>query len=485
VTLLPTEVPAFVRLQNPTDTDEARRQRLISQLHRAKFVNARQESYYEGARLVRDLGIAIPPFLRDLEAVAAWPEIVVDVIDERMEWRGWYTPDTDLGLEGVYRENHLDVESGQSVLDSLICGLAYMTVGTGAAGEPDVLVKGESPSRMTATWDARLRRAVDGLIELYDDDGRLYGWRVYEPDRTLTMERRNGRVTVTDIDQHNLGRVPIAVLLNRPRSSRVSGRSEITRAVRSLTDSGMRTLLGMEVAREFYGAPQRYLMGADESMFVDEDGRPVSQWAAIIGKMLMAPRDEDGNLPVPGAFQSASPQPFTDLLRTYSQMVSAASGVPATHLGFITDNPASADAIQRADMRLDKRAIRRQGQYNLGLVELGELAVLWRDGESPAPGLVQSLWVDPSTPTPAASADRAVKLIAAGVLPPDSDVTLEMLGFSDTEIARIKRDRLREAGRSAIATLGDAAAAVRTAQQPVIGAAQPIAGVVPGGAAEL
>lgn len=406
-------MPAFLELASLSDTEEATRLRLITQLRRAQIVNARQESYYEGSRRVRDLGIAIPPHLIDLEAVAAWPEIVVDVIDERMDWEGWTAP--DFGLESVFAQNHLSVEIGQATLDSLIFGVSYLTVGTGGPDEPEVLVKAESPSRMTATWNARRRRVDDALVELYDPNGFLLGWKLYLPDETITTERVNGRLVVVARDFHGLGRVPVSVLLNRPRASRVEGRSEITRAVRSLTDSGMRTLLGMEVAREFYAAPQRYLMGADESMFVNEAGEPVGQWAAVIGRMLMAPRGEDGELPIPGVFQSASPQPFSDLLRTYAQMISSASGIPATHLGFTTDNPASADAIQRADMRLDKRAVRRQKQYDLGLVDLGELCILWRDGSLPDPGSIRSVWMDPSTPTPAATADAVTKLAATAI----------------------------------------------------------------------
>jgi hypothetical protein len=443
VTLLPIEAPAFLTLQNLSDNEEQRRLRLISQLRLAQRANKRQEAFYEGSIRVRDLGIAIPPHLREtVEAVAAAPEIVVDVVDERMDWRGW-APDSALGLQKVYDENHLGIEVGQGTLDALICGLSYLSVGTGDEGEPEVLVKAESPSRMTATWDPRLRRATDALAELYDETGHLYGWRTYVPDETTTVERIRGRLVVTDRDQHNLGRVPIAVLLNRPRASRTSGRSEITRAVRSLTASMMRTLLGMEIAREFYGAPQRYLMGAEESMFVDEAGQPVGQWAAIIGRMLMAPRDEDGELPVPGEFKSSSPMPFTELLKTYSQLISAATGIPATHLGFATDNPASEGAIERADMRLDKRAVRRQGQYDLGLVELGELAVLWRDGDLPERGKVRSLWVDPSQPSPGARADRAGKMVAAGVLDPRWDFTLEQYGLSDDEIRRVRDERAR------------------------------------------
>src|SRR5699024_5320406 len=79
--------------------------------------------------------------------------------------------------------------------------------------------------------------------------------------------------------------------------------SEITPAVRSLTDSAMRTLVGAEVAREFYAVPQRYLMGAPESFFLDEDGNPRGAWDAMMGKILAIERDEEtGDVPTVGSF---------------------------------------------------------------------------------------------------------------------------------------------------------------------------------------
>jgi hypothetical protein len=469
-----TVAPFFNRLGGLSEDEDVIRYRLESRLSRAKEKNIRQEVYYEGSKVVRDLGIAIPPSLRDLEAVAGWPEVVVDVIDERLSWGGWFSAQ-DLGLEAVYTDNLLNVEVGQTFLDSSINGISFMLVGTGdsAAGEPDVLVTAENPSRVTGTWSNRLRRLTDALIETYDDDGNLTGWQLYLPDETITVSRTPdniGNYRVTNRDQHMRNRVPVIAFRNRPRTTRPYGRSEITRAIRSLTDSGMRTLLGFEVAREFYAAPQRWLMGADESMFVDQHGNKRSQWDAVIGHMLAIPRDEDGELPTPGQFTAMSPGPFTEQLRTYSQMISASSGVPASHLGFGTDNPASADAIRESNSRLDRRTVRRSQDFTQGTQELAYVILLWRDGVAPDPRSFQSLWGDPSTPTPAAAADRTVKLVSIGVLPVDSDVTLEGLGFSETDIARLAVDRRRAEAKAALAAIAASASALPSASEATTGA---------------
>ncbi|MGL5910677.1 MAG: phage portal protein [Phycicoccus sp.] len=433
--------PLLIRSGVDDDTDQTIT-RLTSQLGTHRAWCQRQTAYYQGSTRVRDLGIAIPPHLVEVEAVAAWPEIVVDVLHERMDWISWYTPDADLGLDVVAAGNDLPIEFGQALLDALITGVGFLVVGTGDqdAGEPDVLVTVESPERITGTWSRRQRRLVEAWAETYDADGNPDGGVLYLPDETITVRRdAASRTRVVDRDQHGRGRVPVSVIGNRATSQRI-GRSEITRAVRSLTESGMRTLLGMEITREFYGAPQRYLMGADEQMFVDVDGNRKTMWEVVLGKLLVAPRDEEGDVPTPGVFPSASPQPFTELLKTYAQMISAASGVPATHLGFATDNPTSADAIREANSRLDKRAVRRRSEADRGLVDVARTVLLWRDGKLPEPGAVRCRWSDPSTPTPAAASDRAQKLIASGTFTPRGRVTLDELGLDDTKQQQLADD---------------------------------------------
>jgi hypothetical protein len=419
--------------------------RLQKQMRTIQKTNTVQESYYEGSKRVDDLGISIPPQFKAMAAVVGWPEIVVDVIDERMQWQGWLSdnPDVKEFLRQSFDANSLAVELGQAVLDSLIYGMSFVSVGTGEPqlGEPEVLIKAESPSRMTGTWDSRKRRLVEAYAPIFDtaEKPKEIGYNLYLPDATVTVIK-DGRSTSVTRDEHGMGRVPIACLVNRPRASRPGGRSEITQAVRSITESGMRTLLGAEFTREFYGAPRRALMGGTEEMFEDKNGDPVSKWQAVLEAIWVAPRDDNGELPVLQSFEGASPQPFIELIKMYAQLMSATTGVPITHLGFGADNPASADAIREANSRLDNRAVKRQQQFDLGLTELAEIALLWGGQSLPERGSITSLWANPSTISPAAAADFTQKMIAAGAIPPRSDVTWEGLGYRASDIQRIRAD---------------------------------------------
>ena len=57
----------------------------------------------------------------------------------------------------------------------------------------------------------------------------------------------------------------------------------------------------------------------------------------------------------------------------------------------------------------------------------------------PALNALEVQWADPATRTLAQDADAVLKLVAAGVLPPDAG--LELIGFSATQVARINAMR--------------------------------------------
>src|SRR5690606_27925053 len=96
---------------------------------------------------------------------------------------------------------------------------------------------------------------------------------------------------------------------------------------------------------EFFSAPQRYAMGADESAFIGPDGQPIGQWASIIGRVWAIGRDEDGNIPEVGQFPQVSMQPHVEHLRMLATLFAGETSLPLSSLGIVQDNPSSAEAI--------------------------------------------------------------------------------------------------------------------------------------------
>ncbi|HLP97608.1 MAG TPA: phage portal protein [Sideroxyarcus sp.] len=417
--------------------------------------NQTKELYYEGKQRLKDLNISVPPSLKLLNTVVGWAGTAVDVIEERLDFEGYIND--QYGLADVYRQNELDLESSLGHKDALIYGTGFVFVGRGRPefGEPEVLITIESPKRATVMWDMRARRVSAALLADFNEKGKVASGSLWLPDETIYFVAENDAFFEVSRDVHNLGRVTVSPLVNNPRSGDPYGRSEITRAVRYYTESAVRTLLGAEVAREFYSSPQRYVLGADESVFEDADGNPIDRWSVIQGRVLGLPfNEESGQMPQVGQFQANSPTPYFDQIRALAQMLAAETAIPPTYLGFQTDNPASADAIRTMEARLVKRAERRQKQFGRTWSDVGRMALLVRDGALPDGAAdIRAVWRDASTPTRAAAADEVVKLIGAGVLPADSEIVQNRIGLSDSDKQVLKAERTTAQASSLIAGL--------------------------------
>ena len=158
---------------------------LESQLSGFELSNRVKLAYYEGRQRVEQLGISIPPRLRNLNVVVGWAGTAVDVIEERLDWFGWRGDDS-LGLSEIYAENDLDVESGLAHLDALIYGTSFAIVGRGA--ETDVpLVTVHSPMTTTGLWDPYRRRLSAAMSVVRDESGQAAQVTLYKPDETVHL----------------------------------------------------------------------------------------------------------------------------------------------------------------------------------------------------------------------------------------------------------------------------------------------------------
>ncbi len=441
---------------------------LLKKLEHHDYKNWVLEQYYEGKNRLKDLRISIPPQLTSVETVVGWAGTAVDVLEERLDLEGYIGADS-LGLNEIFRANELDLESSLGHKDAFVYGTGFVVVGPGADGEPDPLITIESPKKMTAIWDQRTRRLSAAILVNRSNDGTSFeSATLYLPNENVFLAYSNKTWIDVDRWQHNYGRVMVSMLPNNPRTAEPGGRSEITKAVRSYTDSAMRTLLGAEVAREFYSAPQRYILGASEDTFLDADGQPLNAWSVYQGRVLGVPYNEaESVMPQVGQFQANDTRPYFDQIKAYAQLLAAETAIPASYLGFQTDNPASADAIRQMEARLVKRAERRQRQFGRTWTEVGRLALLVRDGvvTSEADN-IRPIWRDASTPTRAAAADEAVKLISAGVLLPDSEITYNRIGLSDSDKEVLRNEKKVAKSTNLVANL--ALAAQASAQNPTV-----------------
>lgn len=459
-----------VNVDGLAESDVETLRKLLDQLGRKANRNRIRREYYDHRYLLRDFGISLPPQMRSIEAVLGWPAKAVDVLAKRLRPDGFVLPGAnadDLGVRELWDANRLDLEAPQANTSALLhsCAFATVTLGDRERGEPQVFVTVRSAEHATGLWNRRLRRLDAGLtIVDADENGQPTEMVLYLPGRVATLTKgASGRWSAT-VRPHKLRRVLMEPLVYQPRLDRPFGSSRLSRPVMTLADAALRTLVRSEVTAEFFSAPQRYAMGADEQAFVGPDGKPKGQWASIIGRVWAIGRDENGEIPEVGQFPQTSMQPHVEQLRMLAGLFAGETSLPLSSLGIVQDNPSSAEAIHAAKEELITEAEWAADTLGVGWRRVILLALMLRDGltePDPAWLRLEMRWRDPSTPSKSAIADAVTKQVAQQILPPDSPVTYEQLGYDETTVERLLADRHRAQAQQRLEMLAAAAQAAR------------------------
>lgn len=404
-------------------------------------------SYYEGTQ---PLSYMHPELQRELEdnvrqVVINWPRLVVDSIEERLDVEGFRFPgkaEADDELWRIWQANDLDEQSQQGHLDALIMKRAYVVVGTNADDETTPIVTVESALDMYAEHDPRTRRLIAAVKRWCVGEGpdQVEHATLYLPNSTIWWVKAKGAPWTEDPDyprdDHNMGELPVEVLANRQRLKARNGVSELNDVI-PLSDAACKIATDMMISAEFHAMPRRVAFGFGEEDFVDQNGRRMSVWSRVAGRIWATAksRKEDGADVM--QFPEASLSNFHSTINQLAQVTASLAGIPPHFLGYTTANPASADAIRSSEARLVKRAERKQRSWGGTWERVMRLVLRVRDGQaSDDARALETIWRDASTPTVAQSADAAVKLYTAKIIP--LRPTRVRLGFSQAEIARME-----------------------------------------------
>lgn len=447
--------------------DNATLNECLAQLRAVEGINLTRRRYFECKQLVRHLGIAIPPQLQSFETVIGWPYKAVKSLASRIKLGGFAVPGgdgSDFGIDRIWADNRLGIEAHHAHMSALTYGVSFVAVMAGGPGEPAAVVRTLSPTTSTAIWDPIRRRVRAAVSVVSAEAGYPTEFILFLDDKVVTGLFDRGSWLLEET-ANPLDRCPVVMLAYDSSPEYPFGRSRISQGVMKITDEAIRTALRMEVTAEFYSAPQRYILGADESAFTGPNGEAKTALEAITGRILGLSKDEDGDIPTVGQFSQASMSPHTEMLRTIAAKFSGETSIPVNALGIIHDNPASDAAMHTVYLDLNSDAESAHEPFGAAWVDAMRMAVEIANGSSEGLELLSTKWRNPATPTLASQADATTKLVAAGVLPPDSAVTLELMGFDQTTIDRIIADRRRA---NAGARMDSLIAAVKAPVQEVV-----------------
>lgn len=422
--------------------------------------NRLKNTYYEGKNRLKDLGISIPPKLKHVETVVGWPAKAVDMLAARSRFDGFtFSGDVDSTLlDAILADNSFKTMYSRLVTSELINSCSFVTVTAGYSDEPEVVLIDHSAVWCAAIWDYRKKRIGCGMV--------INSCEGTKPTE-LTLFTETAIIEIWDDGyswkcmriEHGIGRPLIEPLVYRPTIDRPFGKSRISRAVMSITDSAVREALRTEVSSEFFTAPQKYLLGVDGSTMDRLQG--MGKWDAYTGSIFVATNGADEQKPQFGQLAQGTMQPHMDYIRSLAARFSGETCIPISSLGVIHDNPSSAEAIYAAkeDLVIEAENLNATNGNSLRNIGLIALAILNKCSIDDLPAELKTItprFKNPAMPSIVSQSDAMVKQAAVAPYLAESEVFLEELGYSEEQRTRIMNEKKRASAGFSLARLMEA-----------------------------
>lgn len=433
-----------------------------------RYYEGQQPLSYMHPQLVAELGDQLR------QVVINWPRLVVDSLEERLDVEGfrYAVPGSSAEDEKadaatadelwrIWQANGMDEGSQQAHVDALVMRRSFLIVGSNPADPQTPLITVESPLQMEVDYEPSTR-AVRAAMKRWAEVDPVTGAirdemaTIYLPNTTLHYAKTTpGGWEEKSRDEHKLGVVPVVPIVNRGRLLNPGGVSELADVI-PLSDAACKTATDMMIGAEYHAMPRRYALGFDQEDFTDPDGNAVSAWAQLAGRIWATAKNKKDDGVEVGQFPEAELANFHNTLNQLARMVASLSGLPPHFLGLATDNPPSADAIRSSEIRLVKRAERRQRAWGGSYEQAMRLVLRFKSGEWDLRARsLETQWRDPATPTAAQQADAVTKLVSAGIVP--IEMAWDVLGFTAVQQERMRQ---MQAGAFDRALGGDLAALV-------------------------
>ena len=420
--------------------------------------NAVKDKYYEGHISLADvnIGIALPSGLRNLTVGCSWGKKAVDVLADRSMFDGFVGTDGTAAdaVTRLVEDNRLIAQYTRACRDELKYGCVFATLSADPALK--CRIRFHSPATAAALWNGEKGRIDCGLaiVDTVRDETAASIWRpgivnLYTDDAVVVLRRSESGWTAQRCP-HRMGRPLMEPMIWNATSSKPFGRSRLKRPIRALIDDYVRTAANATIALEFDTAPQKYILGVTDDQY---DAIVSDKFRQYVGSILAATTNpETGENPVFGQLQQGSLTPHVDKMRMTATQFASATGLTVTDVGVVNDaNPTSSDAILAQSQTLVLMAqhlnagngdalktIALMAQAIARSVMLADLTDAERD--------VVAHFKNPAMPSVAVTADAAIKIASARQEFASTDTFLEMIGFDQADIRRIKAQEQRVRG---------------------------------------
>lgn len=429
-----------LRISGVTDSELDLIKGALAEWHARKAKNYTRSLYYDTEQAFKDLGLTLPPQLKNAKFYLGWGMQAVRKPAMRSQFDGLRMAGSEdpFELAEVLKLNNFALEFSQSVVSANKHGVAFATLGRGDESEAAAQILFHSAETSVGLWDRRKRRMSICLTISDVKAGKPTEFVAYLPDHVITCYRGTSG-WFSSRQANGIGRILAVPVTNDPQLTRPFGRSRLTNSVMALCDMAVRGYVRMEGNAEFYSSPQLALLGVDAEAF--GGGIPDSQkFKLAMDRVIALTKDTDGDKPDLKQLQQATMTPHSDMLRTVAMAFAGETGIPPSSLGVIHDQPASAEAIRAAehDLLIDV-SYQNKFVYSSAVEQIATLAVMVRDGLNEPPKDAWKLsarFVDPEFRSLSAKADAVQKLASDMDSLAKYPVLLEQI-FDEGEVERI------------------------------------------------
>lgn len=437
-------------------------QKLLDVYQNASIKNAQKEKYYEGKIPLSEvnLGIALPIGLAGLEIGCSWGAKTVDVLAGRSMFDGFVGESGEEleDLKRIVQDNNLVAEYPKACRDELKIGCAFATL----SADDDIRcrIRFHSANSAAAVWDGEKGRIAYGMAVVDTiPDGKMM-WtpsliNLYT-DTDIWVLRQSGQIWTAERHPHKMGRPLMEPLIYNPTSTKPFGQSRIKEPIRRLIQGYVRTIANATIGLEFSTAPQKYLLGVTDDQY---DVLINQKFKQYVGNILASTTNpETGEKPTFGQLPQGSINPHVQMVRVLATQFSAATGLTVTDTGVVNDaNPTSSDAILAQSQTLVSMAeqLNARNGDSLRTIALMALAIANNTTLNELTDTQRSIvahFKNPAMPSVAVTADAAIKIASVRPEFGATDTFLEMIGFDQADIRRIRAQEVRERG---LAVLGD------------------------------
>lgn len=330
-----------------------------------KRVNTRYK-FYDMKHAVKDFQISTPPQLINWWTTLGWCGKAVDSVADRLVFREF--DNDNFGINEIFQMNNADTFFDSAILSATISSCCFVYI----SKDEDGFLRLEVIDGANATG---IIDPTTGLLEegyaILQRDPKTNKPKVEAHFMSgLTRIYENGEVR----DIPNEVAHPLLVpIIFRPDAKRPFGHSRISRACMDIVAGAMRTIKRSEISAEFFSFPQKYVVGTSP------EADPLEKWRATMASMLEITKDEDGDKPTFGQFAQQSMSPHTEHLKMFAGLFAGETGMTLDDLGFVADNPSSAEAIKASHENLRLIARKAQRTFGTGFLNVGYLAACLRD----------------------------------------------------------------------------------------------------------